>query len=427
MMDRLKVICYALSIFWDENKMLNVIFCLFFLSAFLSAVCQFVGGQADIFEKMIEALFSAASTGFEISIGLTGMLCLWLGLLKIGEKSGLTELLAKALAPLFRRIMPEVPPHHPALSSIVMNMAANILGLDNAATPMGLKAMGELQSLNKKKDTASSAEILFMVINASAVTIVPINILMYRQMLGSTCAAAVFIPILLATSVSTLVGFLSVAVAQKLDIFNRVVLAYLLGFACFIGLTAFYFMNLAPDMRITQAKIISHFILALFVTLFIAAGVVKRLNVYETFIDGAKEGFDIAIKIIPYLVAMLAAIAMFRASGMMDVLTSGVSFLFEKMGLDTAFVPAIPTALMKPLSGSGARAMMIETLNTYGADSFEGFVASVMQGSTETTFYVLAVYFGAVKVTKTGAAVPCALLADLAGLTAAVIFSYIFF
>lgn len=407
--------------------MLNVIFCFFFLSSFLSAVCQLIGGNTAIFDDIVKALFEAASSGFEISISLTGVLCLWLGLLRIGEKSGLTNLLAKALAPLFKRIMPEVPSNHPALSSIVMNMAANILGLDNAATPMGLKAMDELQSLNPDKQKASNAEVLFMVINASAVTLIPINILMYRQILGSVNPSAVFVPILLATSVSTLVGFLSVAFVQKLDIFNRVVLSYLLGFALLISGTAFYFLSLPVDLRLTYSKTIANGILFSFVALLIAAGVFKKINVYETFIDGAKEGFDIAVKIIPYLVAMLAAIAVFRASGVMDIFISGVSILFEKMGLDTAFVPALPTALMKPLSGSGARAMMIETMKTYGADSFEGFVASVMQGSTETTFYVLAVYFGAIKVTKTGAAVPCALLADFAGLTAAVIFSYIFF
>ncbi|MBR1915456.1 MAG: spore maturation protein [Alphaproteobacteria bacterium] len=407
--------------------MLNVIFCFFFLSSFLSAVCQLIGGNTAIFDDIFKALFEAASSGFEISISLTGVLCLWLGLLRIGEKSGLTNLLAKALAPLFKRIMPEVPSNHPALSSIVMNMAANILGLDNAATPMGLKAMDELQSLNPDKQKASNAEVLFMVINASAVTLIPINILMYRQILGSVNPSAVFVPILLATSVSTLVGFLSVAFVQKLDIFNRVVLSYLLGFALLISGTAFYFLSLPVDLRLTYSKTIANGILFSFVALLIAAGVFKKINVYETFIDGAKEGFDIAVKIIPYLVAMLAAIAVFRASGVMDIFISGVSILFEKIGLDTAFVPALPTALMKPLSGSGARAMMIETMKTYGADSFEGFVASVMQGSTETTFYVLAVYFGAIKVTKTGAAVPCALLADFAGLTAAVIFSYIFF
>ncbi len=407
--------------------MLNVIFCFFFISAFLSALYQLIAGNADVFEQIIQALFRAATSGFEISIGLTGMLCLWLGLLKIGEQSGLTNLLAKGLSPLFKHIMPDVPENHPALSSIVMNMAANILGLDNAATPMGLKAMTELQSLNPNKDKASNAEVLFMVINASAVTIIPINILLYRQQLGALNPTAVFVPILLATSVSTLAGFLSVAFVQRLNIFNRVVLSYLLGFFVLIGAAAFYFLSLTPEMRLKASSVCANVILFSFVVFFIVAGIFKKINVYEVFIEGATDGFQIAIKIIPYLVAMLSAIAVFRASGMMDVIISAVSFLFEKVGLDTSFVPALPTALMKPLSGSGARAMMIETLQNYGPDSFEGFVSSVMQGSTETTFYVLAVYFGAIKVKNTGAAVPCALIADFAGLTAAVVLSYIFY
>jgi len=407
--------------------MLNIIFCSFFLLAFVSACYKLFAGDTDVFNQIVTALFEAASNGFNISIGLTGMLCLWLGLLKIGEKSGLTNGLAKALAPLFKRIMPEVPSNHPAMGAIVMNMAANILGLDNAATPMGLKAMNELQKLNKKKDEASNAQILFLVINASAVTLIPINILMYRNLLGSVNPSAVFVPILLATSVSTLVGFLSVAFVQRLNIFNRVVLFYLLGFMGFIGLTAFYFIHLPPEARLVYSKVAADVILFSLVTAFIVSGLLRHLNVYEVFIDGAKEGFETAVKIIPYLVAMLCAISILRASGVMDMFVAGFSKIFESLGLNTDFVPALPTALLKPLSGSGARAMMIETLKTYGADSFEGFVASVMQGSTETTFYVLAVYFGAVKISKTGAAVPCALLADLAGLTAAVIFAYIFY
>ena len=407
--------------------MLNFIFCLFFLGAFLNAIFLSFTGQTDIFSKIVQALFDAASNGFQISIGLTGMLCLWLGLLKIGEQSGLTNLLSKGLNPLFKRLIPEVPSSHPAIGSMVMNMAANILGLDNAATPMGLKAMNELQELNPHKDKASKAQVLFMVINASAVTLIPINILMYRYQLGSINPTAVFIPILLATSVSTLVGFLSVSAVYKINIFNKVILSYLFGFMAFITGVAYYFTTLPPDLRLTCSNIFANFIMLLFITVFILSGVIKKLNVYDVFIKGAKEGFDIAVKIIPYLVSMLCAIAVFRASGLMDLCINGLSSFFECLHLNTDFTPALPTAFMKPLSGSGARAMMIETLTHYGADSFQGFVASVMQGSTETTFYVLAVYFGSVKISKTGAAVPCALLADLAGLTAAVIFSYIFF
>ena len=408
--------------------MLNVIWTVFFLLSILAAGCQaFVFGNAEIWTSMVDALFEAAKSAFTICINLTGMLCLWLGLLKIAEVSGLTTLLAKVLAPLFKKIMPEIPENHPAIGSIIMNMAANMLGLDNAATPMGLKAMEQMQELNLKKDTASNAQIMFMVINASAVTIIPINILMYRAELGSSNPCAVFVPILLATSISTLVGFLAVAWTQRLNIFNKVVLAYLGGFAVFIGGVAWYFISLPDEIRLKYSTAAGNFILLSIVFMFIAAGTFKRLNVYETFINGAKEGFDIAVKIIPYLVAMLTAIAMLRTSGIMDLFTRGVENTLLFLGLDTAFVPALPTALMKPLSGSGARAMMIETLQTYGGDSFEGFVSSVIQGSTETTFYVLAVYFGAVKIVKTRSALPCALLADFAGITAAIYLSYLFF
>ena len=408
--------------------MLNVIWTVFFLLSILAAGCQaFVFGNAEIWTSMVDALFEAAKSAFTICINLTGMLCLWLGLLKIAEVSGLTAILAKVLAPLFKKIMPEIPENHPAIGSIIMNMAANMLGLDNAATPMGLKAMEQMQELNLKKDTASNAQIMFMVINASAVTIIPINILMYRAELGSSNPCAVFVPILLATSISTLVGFLAVAWTQRLNIFNKVVLAYLGGFAVFIGGVAWYFISLPDEVRLKYSTAAGNFILLSIVFMFIAAGTFKRLNVYETFINGAKEGFDIAVKIIPYLVAMLTAIAMLRTSGIMDLFTRGVENTLLFLGLDTAFVPALPTALMKPLSGSGARAMMIETLQTYGGDSFEGFVSSVIQGSTETTFYVLAVYFGAVKIVKTRSALPCALLADFAGITAAIYLSYLFF
>ena len=408
--------------------MLNIVFISFFLAAFVSACFQsFVFNDFQIWNQIINEVFSSAKSAFNISINLTGMLCLWLGLLKIAEQSGLTNLLAKALRPLFRKIMPEVPDNHPAIGSIVMNMAANILGLDNAATPMGLKAMEQLQELNPNKDTATNAQIMFMVINASSVTIVPISILMYRSELGSTNPAAVFIPILLATSLSTLAGFLSVAITQKISIFNKTIFAYIGGFAALITLIAYYFITLDNQTRLIISTTAGNFILYFIITVFILAGTIKKLNVYETFIDGAKQGFDIAIKIIPYLVAMLVAIAVFKASGLLEAFTSSIGFLLQKTGINTDFIPALPTAIMKPLSGSGARAMMIETLNTYGADSFAGFVSSVIQGSTETTFYVLAVYFGAVKVIKTRSALPCALFADFIGILSAIILSYIFY
>lgn len=408
--------------------MLNLIWVSFFLIAFtLAAYQSLLLGQSQVWTELVTSTFVSAKTAFSISINLTGILCLWLGLLKIAEQSGLTTLLAKMLRPLFKKIMPEVPADSPAMGSIVMNIAANVLGLDNAATPMGLKAMEQLQSLNPQKDRASNAQILFMVINSSAVTLIPITILMYRSELGATNPGAVFMPILLATSVSTLVGFLSVAAVQKLNIFNRVVMAYLLGFLAIIFLIAGLFNSLPAEKRLSVSADCGNFILFTVISGFILSGLIKKLNVYETFISGAKEGFEIAIRIIPYLVAMLVAIAVLRASGALDALVIGFERLFSALGFNTDFVAALPTALLKPLSGSGARAMMIETMTTYGADSFPAFVSAVVQGSTETTFYVLAVYFGAVKISKVGAALPCALLADFAGITAAIIFSYLFY
>ena len=408
--------------------MLNFIWAGFFIVAFISACFQSIFmEQVDIWNNLVAATFSSAKSAFSICLNLTGVLCLWLGLLKIAQDSGLTEILAKVLKPLFRRIMPEVPSDSPAIGSIVMNMAANILGLDNAATPMGIKAMEQLQAVNPNPKSASKAQQLFMVINASAVTVIPITILMYRSELGSANPAAVFVPILLATSVSTLVGFLSIAIVQKLHIFNRVVLFYLMLAIAFIGGVAYYFMSLSPEQRLLSAATWGNFILFGFIFLFIIWGLIKKINVYESFINGAKEGFSVAIKIIPYLVAMLVAIALLRTSGILDLFILGFDKLFNYFGWNTDFVAALPTAILKPLSGSGARAMMIETMQNYGADSFQGFVASVIQGSTETTFYVLAVYFGAVGITKVGAALPCALLADLAGIIAAIYLSYIFY
>ncbi len=408
--------------------MLNIIWVSFFLIAFLVAAGQSLFfGQVQIWSELTAAVFSSSKTAFTISLNLTGMLCLWLGLLKIAENAGLTNVLAKGLYPLFKRIMPEVPEKSPALGSMIMNMAANVLGLDNAATPMGLKAMEQLQTLNPHKDKASNAQVLFMVINSSAVTLIPITILMYRAELGALNPSAVFIPILLATSCSTLVGFLSVALVQRLHIFNRVVLGYLLGFFCVVGLTAYYFQSLPPEERLVASSTCGNFLLFLIIVVFLVSGLIKRQNVYETFISGAKEGFDVAVRIIPYLVAMLVAIAVFRVSGAMDWLIIGFEKFFSLFGMNTDFVAALPTAILKPLSGSGARAMMVETMTTYGVDSFPAFVSSVVQGSTETTFYVLAVYFGAVKITKVGAALPCALLADFAGIAAAISLSYVFY
>lgn len=408
--------------------MLNLIWVSFFLVAFVLALWQsLVLGQGEIWTQLISSTFASAKTAFTISLNLTGILCLWLGLLKVAEKSGITAVLAKALRPLFRKIMPEVPADSPAMGSMIMNIAANVLGLDNAATPMGLKAMEQLQTLNPHKDRASNAQILFMVINSSAVTLIPITILMYRSELGAANPSAVFMPILFATSLSTLAGFLAVAVVQRLNVFNRVVMAYLGGFILFIGVVAFYFCSLPETERLSVSANCGNFLLFAVIVTFIGAGVLKKLNVYETFVSGAKEGFEIAVRIIPYLVAMLVAIAVFRASGALDFLVDGFAAVFGWLGIDTGFVAALPTALLKPLSGSGARAMMIETMTTYGADSFPAFVSAVVQGSTETTFYVLAVYFGAVKITKVGAALPCALFADFVGIASAICFSYLFY
>lgn len=408
--------------------MLNIIWIAFFVSAFLMALYRaLILGDGGVWTELVNSVFVSSKAAFSIALNLTGILCFWLGLLKIAEASGITGLLSKALYPLFRRIMPGVPAESPALSSMIMNIAANMLGLDNAATPMGLKAMEQLQQLNPKKDTASDAQILFMVINTSAVTLIPITILMYRAELGSVNPSAVFMPILFATSLSTLSGFLAVAWVQKLNIFNRVVLGWLLGFVVFIGVVAWHFQSLPPAERLQTSAAWGNFILFAFIVSFITAGLIRRINVYETFVQGAKEGFDIAVRIIPYLVAMLVAIAVLRASGVLNVIVLGFENFFAFLGVDTDFVPALPTAILKPLSGSGARAMMIETMQTYGADSFPAFVSSVVQGSTETTFYVLAVYFGAVRITKIRSALPCALLADFVGIVSAVVLAYLFY
>jgi len=408
--------------------MLNILWTSFFLLGFLAALYQAVFlGNHEIWNTVAEQLFASAGNAFTLALNLTGMLCLWLGLLKIAEKSGITSFLARGLKPLFKVIMPEIPQNSPAFGSIVMNMAANILGLDNAATPMGLKAMEQMQAYNKRKDTASNAEIMFIVINSSAITILPISILMYRSLQGSANPGAVFVPILLATSCSTIAGFLAVSLVQKINILNRTILAYGLGLIGIIGAICAFFFSLEPQTRLHYSETIGNALIVSFVAIFLFCGAVKRLNLYETFIEGAKEGFSIAVQIIPYLVAMLTAIAVLRYSGVLDGFIWCLDKLFSLTGMNTDFLPALPTALMKPLSGNGARAMMLETMQNYGADSFPAFVSSVMQGSTETTFYVIALYFGAIKVVKTRHALPCALFADFIGFVAAIVFSYIFY
>lgn len=408
--------------------MLNIIWIAFFLIAFAVALFKLlILGDTAIFTQIMQALFALSKTAFEIAIGLTGVLALWLGIMKIGERSGFVELLTRGLSPLFTRLMPEVPKNHPALGAMVMNISANALGLDNAATPLGIKAMQELQKLNPLKDTASNAQILFLVINTSAVTLFPVTIFTYRAQMGAANPTDVFIPLLIATYFSTLIGLITVAAVQKINLLDRVVLAYLGGFSMFVfGLLA-YFSSLEQSVMLQQSAIISNLVIFSLVIAFIVAAAWRRINAYEAFIEGAKEGFSTAVMIIPYLVAMLVAIGVFRASGALEIFADGVRACVNAVGLDDRFVDALPTALMKPFSGSGARAMMIDTMQVHGADSFAGRLASIVQGSTETTFYVLAVYFGAVGIRKIRHAVGCGLAADAAGITAAILVAYWFF
>jgi spore maturation protein SpmA len=408
--------------------MLNIIWMAFFLIAFIVALIKLlVLGDQLIFTQLMQAMFELAKTAFEISLGLTGVLALWLGIMKIGERSGFIQLLTAALTPLFQRLMPDIPRNHPAIGAMVMNISANALGLDNAATPLGIKAMKELQKLNPFKDTASNAQILFLVINTSAVTLFPVTIFTYRAQMGAANPTDVFIPILIATYISTLVGLLSVAWVQKINLLDRVVLAYLGGFTAVVFALLLYFSNLPQQDMVNQSSLISNVILFSLVIVFITAAWIKKVNAYDAFIEGAKEGFETAITIIPYLVAMLVAIGVFRASGAMEMLAEGLRHLVLSLGLDDRFIEALPTALMKPFSGSGARAMMVDTMQTYGADSFAGRLSSIVQGSTETTFYVLAVYFGSVGIKHIRHAIGCGLAADFAGILAAITVAYWFF
>ncbi|MCP5190893.1 MAG: hypothetical protein H6988_10945 [Pseudomonadales bacterium] len=406
--------------------MLNTLWVSFFAIAFGASVLQFIGGDPAIFGTVMKAAFEAARTAFEVALGLTGVMCLWLGVMKVGERAGFLDLLGRALAPLFARLFPDVPKGHPALGSITMNMAANVLGLDNAATPMGLKAMRELQTLNPSPDTASNAQILFLVLNASSVTLLPVTIFTYRAQMGAQDPTDVFIPILMATYCSTLAGFLFVATMQRLRL-DAVVLAWLGGLTAVVGGAALYFAQLPAEQMTAQSSALSNFLLLGLVTLFLLGAMAKRVNAYEAFIDGAKDGFQTAVTIIPYLVAMLVGIGMLRASGALPAFVEGVRGIVAGLGFDTAWVDGLPTILMKPLSGSGARAMMVETMQASGADSFAGRLASIVQGSTETTFYVLAVYFGAVGIKRVRYAVAGGLVADLGGFAAAIAAAYLFF
>lgn len=407
---------------------LNYVWIAFFLIAFIVALFKLVFlGDQQIFQAIVNGTFDTAKTGAEISLGLIGLMSFWLGIMKIGEKGGMINIFARLVGPFFNKLFPEIPKNHPALGSVLMNFSANMLGLDNAATPVGLKAMKELQELNPNKDTASNAQIMFLVLNASSLTLLPITIMAYRKEAGAVDPSDVFIPILLATFFSTLVGLVVTAIYQRINLLNKVILAYIGGLTIFIGSLLYYFSTLAQEEINAISQVASNVILFTVIISFIALAFYRKVNVFESFIEGAKEGFEVAIKIIPYLVGILVAVGVFRASGAMDYLVQGVSAVVSWMGFDTRFVEALPVAFMKPMSGSGARGLMIDLMHAKGADDFASRVACVIQGSTETTFYVLAVYFGSVAIKKTRHALPAALLAELAGVIAAIIIAYIFF
>lgn len=407
---------------------LNYIWVAFFLIAFVVALAKLIFlGDMQVFPELIKSTFDMAKTGFEISLGLTGVLTLWMGIMKIGEEGGIVKIFSKVIGPFFKKLFPELGEEHPAHASIMMNIAANMLGLDNAATPMGLKAMEEMQRSNPKKDTASNAQIMFLVLNTSGLTLLPISIMVYRAQLGAANPSDIFIPIMLATFFSTIAGLLAVSYFQKINLLDKTILLYLGSLTAVIIGIIWYFSTISQEQITTISSVASNVILFTVIVVFILLGVRKRINVYEAFIDGAKDGFKIAVKIIPYLIAILVAIGVFRTSGAMDYVISGVAWGFHQLGINTDFIEALPTALMKPLSGSGARGMMVDAMKTYGADSFVGRVASTVQGATDTTFYILAVYFGSVGIKKTRHAVACGLIADFAGIVAAILMAYLFF
>lgn len=406
---------------------LNYIWVGFFIVAFIFAVVRTLGGDLSVWSSIMESTFSTASTAFEISLYLTGVLSLWLGLMKIGERGGVIQALGRAVSPLFVRLFPGVPKGHPAMGSMFMNMSANMLGLDNAATPLGLKAMRELQDLNREKDRATDAMIMFLVLNASGLCLIPISIMMYRAQAGAANPTDVFLPILVATFIATFVGVIALCIKQRIRLSDPVLLGWLGGMAAIVGGVVWFFSSLPQEAVQLWSGFIANFLLFGIIIVFLVAGLRKHINLYDTFIDGAKEGFKTAVTIIPYLVAILVAIGVFRASGAMDYITMGIISLLSFLGIDTDWAEALPTAIMKPMSGSGSRGMMVDLMNTYGADSFVARVSASIQGSTDTMFYVLAVYFGSVGVTKTRYAVSYALLADIVGSISGVIAAYIFF
>lgn len=407
---------------------LNYIWIAFFLTAFIVAVVRLIFlGDTEVFPAIINSTFDSSKTAFEISLGLTGVLSLWMGIMRIGEQGGVIGVFSRLLSPLFTKLFPEIPKGHPVTGSIFMNLAANMLGLDNAATPLGLKAMEGLQELNPKKDTASNPMIMFLVLNTSGLTLIPISIMVYRAQLGAAQPTDVFVPILLATFFSTLAGIIAVSLYQRINLLNRTILLFLGSTSLVIAGIIYFFSMLSRQQIDIYSTTTANVFLFVIIIGFIVAGMRKKINVYNAFVEGAKEGFTTAVRIIPYLVAILVAIGVFRASGCMDYLIEGIANLVNLCGINSDFVGALPTALMKPLSGSGARGLMVDAMNTYGADSFVGRLSCILQGSTDTTFYILAVYFGSVGVVRTRHAVPCGLLADLAGIIAAILICYLFF
>ena len=407
---------------------LNYIWVTFFLLAFVVALIKLIAfGDFDVFPAMLNSTFDMAKTGFELSLYLTGVMSLWLGIMKIGEKGGVVAILAKAVGPFFAKLFPGVPSNHPATGAIIMNFSANMLGLDNAATPLGLKAMKEMQELNTDKETASDAQIMFLALNTSGFTIIPIAIILDRSILGAANPTDIFIPTLIATSVSTLAAMFVVSIYQKINLFNSVFLSYLLGFSAVIVGAVYYFMSLPQAELTIQSNLISSIIIITIIISFLLLGLYRKLPLYETFVEGAKEGFEISIKIIPYLIAILVAIGMFRSSGTLNYITEGIGWVFASMGFNTDFVDALPVALLKPLSGGAAKGMMVETVKTFGPDSFTGRLASILRGCTETTFYILAVYFGSVNIRKTRYALTVGLIADLVGVIAGILVAYLFF
>lgn len=407
---------------------LNYIWVFFFVIAFITAIYKLIfDGDVEVFQRIIDSTFSMSKTGFELSLGLTGVLTLWMGIMKIGERGGAVNIISKLISPFFRRIFPDLKKDSPAYAPIMMNIASNILGLDNAATPMGLKAMEEMQKENPHKDIASNPQIMFLVMNTSGLTIIPVSIMVYRAQMGASNPADVFLPILIATFISSIAGLLITSLYQKINLFNKVVISYILGSIVFIAAIIWYFSKLDKDSMVLISGLLSNIILFSIIISFILMAFLKKINVYEAFIDGAKDGFKTAVKIIPYLIAILVGIGVFRASGFMDMSINIIEKIFAYIGLNTEFIPSIPTALMKPLSGSGARGMMVDTMNIYGVDSFVGRLSCIFQGATDTTFYIIAVYFGSVKIRKTRHAVICGLFADIIGIIAAILLAYMFF